>query len=149
MRKAMALAIVAALTMAALAAAREKKIRMNELPVAVQQAVTEHSRGATLRGLSTEMTDGRRVYEAELHVNGRTKDVTFDATGALVSLEEEVAIDEIPAAARAAIEKGTGNGKVRRVEAVTQKGTTYYEAQISRAGRHSEIKVTASGETVR
>ena len=122
---------------------------MSDLPPAVQQAVAEHSKGATLRGLSTETTDGQRVYEAELQVNGRTKDVTFDATGAVVSLEEEIAIDQIPAGARAAIEKTTGNGKVRRVEAVTRKGTTYYEAQIRKGGRNSEVKVTASGETVR
>src|SRR5262245_43852069 len=89
--------IAVVLILVAAAAAREKTIKMSELPAPVRQAVMEHSKGATLRGLSTEVTEGQRVYEAELQVNGRTKDVTFDAAGAVVSLEEEIGIDEIPA----------------------------------------------------
>jgi len=119
MRIKIAVGITAMLIVVAVAGAREKKIKMSDLPPAVQQAVAEHSKGATLRGLSTETTDGQRVYEAELQVNGRTKDVTFDATGAVVSLEEEIAIDQIPAGARAAIEKTTGNGKVPLLFAFT------------------------------
>jgi len=130
---------------------KEKKIRMQDLPPAVQQAVKEHSAGARLRGLTQETENGKTFYEAELEVNGRTRDVTFDASGKLVSLEEEVAIDSIPAAARDAIKKAAGTGRIILVESVTEGGQTVYEAHIKKGprGAELEVKVDASGNPVK
>src|SRR5258706_14767857 len=75
------------------AADTEKKVKMKDLPAAVQQDVKEQSKGATLKGLATEVENGKTVYEAELSVGGHGKDVTFDADGKIVSVEEEVALE--------------------------------------------------------
>ncbi len=129
----------------------EKKVTMQDLPPAVQQAVKKHSFGAKLRGLTQETKDGSTFYEAELDVNGRTRDVTFDRSGKLISVEEEVAIDSLPAAARAAIRKAAGTGKITLVETVTEGGTTVYEAHIQPgAGKAElEVKVDAKGNLVK
>ena len=84
----------------------------------------------------------------ELSVNGKSRDITFDEQGKLVSAEEETSLDKIPAAARAAIEKGAGAGKIMLVETVTENGTTSYEAQVTTGKKKSEIKVDANGKTV-
>ena len=137
------------LVLATAARAEEKKIPLKDAPAAVQQAIATHSQGGTVRGVSTEMSGGKRVYEAELLVAGRTKDITFDAAGAVVSTEDEIAIDQLPAAARAAITKAAGAGTVKRVEAVTEHGTTFYEAEIVAGGHPSEVKVDAAGKPVK
>jgi hypothetical protein len=49
-------------------------------------------------------------------VNGHGKDVSFDAAGNLVSVEEEVALESVPSAAKAAIDKATAGGKIKKVE---------------------------------
>ncbi len=148
----MALASGLAIALAGPAGAQEtaeKKISMKNVPAAVQQAITRESAGAKLKGLATEVEDGKRLYEAELEVNGHAKDVSFDEKGNVVSVEEEIALDKIPAPARAAIEKAAGTGKVLMVETITEGGTSAYEAQLNKAGKKSEIKVDAAGQTVK
>jgi uncharacterized membrane protein YkoI len=130
-------------------AAAERRIRMRNLPIAVQQAVKDQSKGATIRGLTKEVENGKTEYEAELTVNGHGKDISFDAEGRIVSVEEEVPLASLPEAARGAIQKAAGTGKLQKVESVTENGTSFYEATIRTAGKSSEIKVAANGATVK
>jgi hypothetical protein len=44
----------------------EKKIRMKDLPAAVQQAVKAQSAGATVKGFAKETENGKTSYEAEM-----------------------------------------------------------------------------------
>jgi uncharacterized membrane protein YkoI len=127
----------------------EKKIQMKDLPPTVQQAVKEQSQGATLKGLTKEVEKGKTTYEAELTVNGHGKDVSFDAAGKVVSVEEEVALTAVPEPARAAIQKAAGAGTVKKVESVTENGAAFYEAAISKGGKTSEFKVDAKGTAVK
>ncbi len=127
----------------------ETKVKMKDLPPAVQRAVAEQSKGATLKGLAKEVEDGKTFYEAELKVNGRTRDVSFDETGKVVSVEQEIPIDSIPAAAREAIKKQAGAGKIKLVEQVTKGSLVYYEAHVKTGGKESEIEVKADGSPVK
>jgi uncharacterized membrane protein YkoI len=131
------------------AAAAEKRIQMKDLPIAVQQAIKEQSKGATILGLTKEVENGKTEYEAELTVNGHGKDISFDAEGRIVSVEEEVPLASLPEGARAAIQKAVGIGKLQKGESVTENGTSFYEATIRKAGKSSEIKVDANGATVK
>lgn len=138
-----------ALIAALVAQGSEKKISMKDVPAAVQQAIKEQSKGATLRGVAKEVEHGKTLYEAELNVNGHSKDVTFDAQGQVVSVEEETPIADIPSAAREAIQRAAGGGKVLVVETVTEGGKTFYEAQVRKGIKKSEVQVDASGQPVK
>lgn len=127
----------------------ESKVKLRDLPPAVQAAVKERSQGAILRGLSKEVEDGVVRYEAELKVKGRTRDVTFDESGKLVCVEEEIFLADVPAAARAAIEKAAAKGKLKQVESITEGGVTKYEAHIRRGLRSVEFKCDAAGGEVK
>jgi uncharacterized membrane protein YkoI len=126
----------------------ETKVTLQELPPAVQEAVKTHSRGATVRGFSKEIKDGRALYEVELSVKGLTRDLTFDAKGKLISDEQQTTLNEIPAAARAAIQKAATGGKLTLVEKVTEGSSICYEGHITKAGQEVEIKVDATGRLV-
>ena len=145
MRNIIATALISTLLIGGAAAlASERKIAMKDLPPAVQQAIKDQG-GATVRGLAKEVDKGKTLYEAELTVNGHSKDIMFDEQGTMVSVEEESALDQIPPAARTAIEKATGSGKVSAVEKLTEGGHVFYEAQVTKGGKRSEVKVDASG----
>jgi uncharacterized membrane protein YkoI len=126
----------------------ETKVTLKQLPPAVQEAVKTHSQGATVRGFSKEVKDGRTLYEAEMSVKGRTRDLTFDAQGQIVSDEQQTTLNDIPAAARAAIQKAATGGKLTLVEKVIEGGSTSYEGHITKAGKEVEIKVDANGKPV-
>ncbi|MFL6207355.1 MAG: hypothetical protein ACJ74W_00805 [Pyrinomonadaceae bacterium] len=127
----------------------ERRVRMRDLPAPVQQTVREQSKGAVIRGLAQETEAGLTNYEVELRVNGHTKDVLIDPTGAVVEIEEQVALASLPPAARAAIEQQAGKGKIGVVESITKAGAVVaYEAHVRKARKTLEIKVDPNGQAV-
>ena len=75
----------------------EKKMQMKNLPPAVQATMKEQSKGATIRGMAKEVEKGKTLYELELKVDGHNKDLMIDESGKIVSIEEQVALDTLPA----------------------------------------------------
>ena len=128
----------------------EKKIGAKDLPPAVQKAVPRQTKGAEIKGYNLETEKGKTFYEVETMLNGKSRDLLFDASGALVEVEEEIALDSIPSAAKAAIEKRAANGKVNKVESVTRGQSVSYEAEItSMTGKRSEVAVQADGSPMK
>jgi uncharacterized membrane protein YkoI len=136
---------VTALFLMSPALSADTKVKMADLPPAVQAAVKEQTKTATLVGLSRETDNGKTTYEAETTANGKTRDVSFDKTGAIVGIEQEVDLDSLPAPAKAAIQKKIGTGKLKKVESVTEGKSVSYEATIVKGGRSLEIGVNADG----
>ena len=114
--------------MAAAAIATAKTLQVKDLPPAVQKVVQEQTKGAEIKNISKEKEKGVTQYEVETLVNGKHRDFNVDDKGTLIIVEEEVALDSIPAAAKSAIEKKVGTGKLGIVETVTEGGATRYEA---------------------
>jgi uncharacterized membrane protein YkoI len=123
----------------------DTKVKMEDLPKAVQDAVKEHTKNATLVGLSKEVEKGKTLYEVETKVNGLTRDLMLDQSGKVVSVEEQTTLDKIPSAAKAAIEKKATGGKVTKVETVTEGSKVSYEAVVNKNGKNSEVAVNADG----
>jgi uncharacterized membrane protein YkoI len=125
----------------------ERSVKMKDLPAAVRQTVREQSRGAKIRGLSVETENGVTNYEVELKVGGHSRDVLIDPSGAVVSVEEQVALASLPAAVRTAIERG--DGRVVLVESISKGGVVEaYEAHVRRGRRTVEIKVGPDGQLI-
>jgi len=139
--------LVAVLVAAAVAAAQdaEKPVAMKDLPPVVQKAIQAETKGATVKGLSQEVDGGKTYYEAETAVNGHGRDLLFDASGALVEVEEEVKLETLPPAARAAIEKSAKGGKLEKLEKLTKGKAISYEAAIAKAGKTTEVRVNPDG----
>jgi uncharacterized membrane protein YkoI len=134
------------LFLVALTLAADTKIKMEDLPPAVRKAVMEQTKDATIVGLSKEKEKGKTMYEVETKVNGKTRDLLLDATGAVVDIEEEVDFAGIPPSARAAIEKKAAGGTITKVESVTRGSTVSYEAEIkTKTGKKTEVAVNADG----
>jgi uncharacterized membrane protein YkoI len=123
----------------------DTNVKMADLPPAVQAAIKEQTKTATLTGISKETENGKTTYEAATRVNGKSRDVSFDKTGAIVAVEQEVDLDSIPAPAKAAIRKKLGTGTLKKVESVMEGKAVSYEATIVKAGRSSEVGVNADG----
>ena len=48
------------------ASAQEHRINRSQLPAAVEKTLQNQSKGATIKGLSTEVEGGQQVYEVEM-----------------------------------------------------------------------------------
>jgi hypothetical protein len=129
------------------ASAQEKRIKRSELPPAVEKTVAAQSAGATIKGFSQEKENGVTYYEAEMIVNGHTKDISMLASGEIAEVEEQVELDALPAAVKAGLLAKAGKGRITKVESITKHGKLVaYEAQVHRNGKHSEIQVGPDGK---
>ena len=133
--------------LAASAAAQEKKIQRTDLPPAVEKTVSEQSRGATIKGFSQEQENGQIFYEAEMTVNGHSKDVLVDTNGSVVEIEEQVALDSLPAAVQQGLQAKADGGKIVKVESLTKHDKLVaYEAKVQTNGKKKEVQVDPDGK---
>jgi uncharacterized membrane protein YkoI len=127
----------------------ERPVRMRNLPKPVLETVREQSKGATILGLSKEIDNGLTLYEVELKIGGHTRDVLIDSTGAVVEIEEEVALSSLPSAVKAQMEKKAGRGRIIKVESVTKNNVVVaYEAHIKTGRKVSEVSVAPDGQLI-
>jgi len=146
-RKFLLTALVAGLATVSVLQAQEKKLKREELPPAVEKTVAQESKGATIRGFSTEMEAGKRLYEVELKVDGHGKDISMDEQGNIVEVEEEVAIESLPANVKDGLTKAAKSGTIAKVESLTKNGKLVaYEAVVKTGTKHSEIQVGPDGQ---
>jgi uncharacterized membrane protein YkoI len=144
------LAAGGSLFFALLALAQEKKIKRSDLPPAVEHTVAAQSLGATIRGFSEERENGQTFYEAEMTVNGHSKDVLIDASGAIVEIEEQIAMDTLPTDVQDALQAKAGKGKIVTVESITKHDKLVaYEAAVLTRGKRSEVQVDPQGKPLR
>jgi hypothetical protein len=141
------IAVAASFLIAGTPAAQEKKIKRSDLPPAVEKAVSEVSKGATIKGFSEETEKGKTTYEIEMVVNGHTKDVELEPSGAIVEVEEEISLDALSAGAKAGLTAKAAGGKILKVESLTKNGKLVaYEAKVETAGKKREIQVGPDGK---
>jgi uncharacterized membrane protein YkoI len=124
----------------------ESKVKVENLPPAVQKTVKEQTQNAKLVGVSKEKEGGKTVYELETMVNDKSRDLMIDSAGTIISVEDEVALDSIPEAAKKSIQEKVAGGKITKVETVTKGSEVSYEAAYtSKSGKKAEYAVNADG----
>jgi hypothetical protein len=135
------------LLLAGSASAQEKKIQRSDLPPAVEKTVAAQSAGATIRGFSTEKEKGQTLYEVEMTVSGHSKDISMTPDGAIVEVEEQVALDSLSPEVKAGLQAKAGKGKITKVESLTKKDKLVaYEAKVETNGKKSEVQVGPDGK---
>jgi uncharacterized membrane protein YkoI len=125
----------------------EKKVQRSDLPAAVQKTADAQSKGATVRGFSKEIENGQTFYEAAFVVNGHSRDVSIDASGKVVEVEEEVPFDSLTDAVKQGLQAKAGKGKLGKVESLTKNGKLVaYEAKVTTGTKKSEVQVGPDGK---
>jgi hypothetical protein len=129
------------------AGAEERKLTRQQLPPDVVSTVDRETQGSTVKGFATERENGKKVYEVETVLNGHTRDLQIAADGTLNEIEEEVAMDVLPAGVRTAVMAKAKGAHVTRVESLTKNGKLVaYEVATERNGHKGEIQVGPTGE---
>ena len=127
-------------------------LKLADLPAPVQKTVQDTLNGGEIKNINKEVEKGVTQYEVETMLKGKHRDFDVDSNGTLIDVEDEVALDSIPAAAKSAILKKVDTGKLGMVEAVSHPGKKdlLYEASYTtKDGKKSEVLVTAAGAEIK
>src|SRR2546428_2863638 len=135
------------LLLAGTASAQEKKIKRSDLPPAVEKTVARESVGATIRGFSEEKENGQTFYEAEMTVNGHSKDVLVDASGNVLEVEEQVELGSLPAEVQAGLKAKAEGATILKVESIKKHDKLVaYEAVVQKDGKKKEVQAGPDGK---
>jgi uncharacterized membrane protein YkoI len=146
-RTLVATGIIGTVFLAMTVAAQEKKLTRKDLPPAVEKTVAEQSKGASITGFSTEVEDGKKIYEAALVVDGHGRDISMDKDGRILEIEDEVVLASLPPAVQDGLKAAAGKGTLGKVEALTKNGKLVaYESVVTLAGKHHEVQVGPDGK---
>jgi uncharacterized membrane protein YkoI len=127
--------------------AQEKTLNRSQLPPVVEKTVQTQSQGATIRRFITERENGKTVYEAEMIVEGHTKDVQIAKDGTLNEIEEEVSMGSLPRGVQAALQNKAKGAVITKVESRTKHGSIVaYEAATLNGRQRSEVQVGPTGK---
>ena len=130
-----------------IAIAQEKTLDRSQLPAAVEKTVQAQSQGATIKGFATEREGGKKVYEAEMIVNGHTKDIQISEDGTLNEIEEEVSIDSLTPEVQTGLRARAAGAKIVKVESLTKGGALVaYEAATLKGSKKGEIQIGPTGK---
>jgi len=58
---------------------------------------------------------------------------------------EKVAVDQLPAPVKAAVEREAAGGQIREISKDTERGKTSYEVKIAKGGQESTFRIAADG----
>jgi hypothetical protein len=126
--------------------AADTNLAFTDLPAAVQAAAKAEANGAEIVGASKEIEKDQTTYEVETKKDGKSRDLSYDLNGKLLEVEQQFDLYDIPAPAKAALQRMAAGGTIKKVESVTTGNSVSYEATvITRSGRHTEFAVTADG----
>ena len=127
---------------------KDEEVTMQQVPQKVQKAITKYATESEIKKIEKGDVDGQMAYEFEIEKGGKKSEVTLLPDGKLLSTEEEIALADIPEAARKTINGKVEGGKIISTEKVFEKGETAYEAIIENGGKKTEITVAPDGKLV-
>ncbi len=121
----------------------EHSLRASEVPAAVREAFRRDYPHAAVRGYSTEVEHGRRIYEVQSRDGSVGRDISYGADGSVLETETSVPVAELPAAVRSAITSRAGSARIARSERLVAGADTVYEFTIQ--GRRGAVRLRADG----
>ena len=140
---------LAALLFGVTAKGEGKKVEEAKLPTSVQRTFREQAKGALIKGYTMEREHGKKVFEAEMLVDGRTKDVQVAEDGTLNEIEEEVPFASLLQDVQAALVRKARGRKVIKVESLTKRNALVaYEATTLNGSKKSEVQVGPTGKNL-
>lgn len=108
-----------ALVSSSLRADDEQKIKPEDLPQAVKDAVKKRFANMEIAEAAREKEKDKVVFEVTLKRNQRTIDATYTEAGELVSTEELIKQDALPTAVKTVILAKYPGAKMEKIERIT------------------------------
>ena len=114
---------------------KEKIVSWLQVPAAAQQTLKQHAPETAIQKIEKDDEDGKISYEFQIVQGGKKSEITVTPDGKLLSTEEIVALADVPAAVRQALETQATGGKMGIVEKVTEDGKTTFEVKVEKDGK--------------
>lgn len=135
-------------------AAKEKKeapaekVSLSQIPPPARAVIEKLTAGGQIKSIDKETQDGKAIYDVEAKVGD--KDVEYDVAedGAILTNEESVAYDSLPAEVKTAVQNYFGSAEGLKASKEMEKGKTFYEVEGSKAGSKVALRLSDTGKVL-
>jgi hypothetical protein len=107
------------------ASATDKPMKVSDMPAVVQDTIRQQTKSASIRRTLTEIENRETFYECESLQNGRTRDFLVDKTGAVVEVEDQASLEEVPAPVKMVVQRAASGVKLTKLERVKEGQCNY------------------------
>ena len=138
--------ILAAFALALAAPAHAQRLKPAQVPAAVK--ATFKAKFPAVKTNSWEKEGDK--FEAGFNMNGNTMSALITPAGELVETETDMSPAQLPAAVRTKLASDYKTFKITEAATlVSADGTTTYEAEVSKNGKHQDVVFNADGSLVK
>jgi len=125
-----------------------QQVSLSQIPSPARAVIERLTAGGHIKKIEKEEVNGKVIYDVEAKVNN--KDVEYDIAddGKVLTSEESIAYDSLPAEVKAAVQKYFGSDKGLKASREIEKGETFYEVEGSKAGSAIALKLTEAGKII-
>jgi uncharacterized membrane protein YkoI len=123
-------------------------VALADLTAPARATVERLTAGGTIRKIECERKGRATVYDVEAAVGGKDVEYDVDAGGNVLTSEQSVAYDTLPAAVRSAAENQFGTSKALTASTEQESGKVFYEVDGVKDGVETALKMTADGKIV-
>ncbi len=129
----------------------EKKIKPEDLPKKVMAAIKEVYPAAKILFAFRDIDD-ESLYVVELKDDDKAVELAIDDDGKVQAIEKEIDADDLPKAVTRAAAKRFPNGKIGKVEEVTDNEDdndyVVYTLEITNDGKKLEVVIAPNGKII-
>ena len=129
--------------------AQEREISKKSVPKAVISAFEKSYPRARVKGYSTEVEEGKTLFEVESYRGSMSLDVSYLSDGTVVEIEEGITSKDLPQTVKETIKSNYPRGRVLKVERKTSGNAVTYEMKIVSGKTRVEMEVDSTGKIVR
>jgi uncharacterized membrane protein YkoI len=121
----------------------EIQVFLPEIPPSVLKTIQAKVGRASLGDITRAIDEGEVTYKVEMTNAGRARDFTVSTNGEL--LDEQVFLDEIPAAVQKAVQAQAKRGHLGEINKSTEDGEIYYEVNLRIGPNAHAVTFDAAG----
>lgn len=138
---------------------KEERLKISQLPEAVAQAIKTNCPRCSIDKATREIENGVTVFDIEFK-RGQGE-IALVGDGTVVDRETAVSLNDIPSAARDAIQKAAAGAKIKQVskgeihaelrngQVIKLTSPRYvYEAELQKGNEVAEVEVTSEGQVI-
>lgn len=124
----------------------EHKVSLSQVSGQARATIEKLTTGGEIKMIEKETSNGKTIYDIEARVNG--KDVEYDIAenGEVLTSEESIPYDALPAVVKQAAEGYYGFAKGLNASKENEKDKTYYEVEGKKGGKTIALKLDGTGQ---
>jgi hypothetical protein len=131
-----------------IAQAQGKKIKVKDLPSVVLGVFQKTYPKASITGASTEMENGKMMFEVESREGKISRDILYTDKGEVFEIEESITKEALPDNVKASLEKQFSKYKLVKGEKVTQGTNVEYELKVKSDKKTIAVVLDDNGKII-